>query len=946
MSAEDRISPEALLAHAGWVRDLARGLLRDPHSADDVVQETWLAALRRAPEDSSRLASWLARVARNFAGKRIRGDARRAGHERLAPEREPAPSPADLFERAALHREIVEAVLALDEPYRAAILLRYFEELTPRAIARRDGMPVRTVKTRLARGLEKLRSQLDARAGGNREAWLGALVAFTREPFAVGPAATAATLMSTNLKLWTVGSVLAAILAAIFVLDRRSASVSGPSRTARSVLSPTSLAGAPAAPSALEAAQAEPPRSTEAQDGAAKPAADSGATSGTVPELRGKVTDSSGRPLRGVRIDVRQFEGRGFELLSARPELAVESLAASITSDERGEFRVRLPPARPFDLCASLAGYADRRLPGRFAGEDVTVVLTAGVTIFGRVTRTTDSAPCAGASIRAGPGMIRMDGEPQFVAQTDESGAYRLEGLPPGELSLAVDSSGEIGSFGVVVVASEGAAIERNFALVPGVLATGVVTDAATGLPIAGAEVDSGKRASLGIARTDADGRYALRGIECGSGRIASLRASAPGFAVLHRQVEATPSEPLRVDFELRAGRSASGRVIGPDDRPIVGALVMACGTGGSQNAKFYDEKAVRTDADGRFRLADLAGGAHHMLFLRKEGCGTKVFDFPSAEESRDAVDFGDLRLPEPATVLGRVVDETGSPIPDAFVAIAGSNSDALRFSDRETGYLFDRGLRRSARSDRAGRFSFTDLAPGSYTLTATAMKGSATTARGEIRIDEGETQEDLVLALTVGEVLEGKVLGPDGRPVTGMSVFAVREVETEAGVVMRSASDVSRGDGSFHLQGLEAAAYTVIVEPFIAPEENGALDLASARWGGVRAGERHLALVLPAAAWIEGIVLDPEGAPVGDAQVQADTEEDGPDGVYWPTAIGRTDAAGRFRVKVGAASRVNLSAFAGMRTNSGGLHMEFLARMSGVAAGTTDVRLQLEAWH
>jgi len=946
MSAEDRISPEALLAHAGWVRELARGILRDPDSADDVVQETWLAALRRAPEDSSRLASWLARVARNFAGKRIRGEARRAEHERLAPEREPAPSPADLFERAALHREIVEAVLALDEPYRAAILLRYFEELSPRAIARREDIPVRTVKTRLARGLERPRGRLEARAGGDREAWLAGLVAFTHEPFAVGPGATAAALASTNLKLWTVGSVLAAILAAIFVLDRRTADLAGASRIAKSELSPASIDGAPAASNALEAGQADSARSTEAQDGRPGLAADSGAPAGSDQELRGKVTDSSGRPLSGARIDIRRSEGRGFELLSGRPELAVESLAASTASDERGEFRVRLPRARPFDLCASLGGYADVKLPGRFAGEDVPVVLTAGVTIFGRVTRSTDSAPCPGASVRANLMMVRLDGGPQFLVQADETGAYRLEGLPAGELSLAVDSSGEIGAFGAVVVASEGAAIERNFALVPGVLVTGIVTDAATGLPVAGAEVDSGKLGSLGIARTDADGGYTLRGVECGAGRFPSLRARAPGFAALRRQTGTMSSDALRVDFELRPGHSAGGRVIGPDDRPVAGALVIACGHGVSQDAWYYDERAVRTEPDGRFRIADLAKGAHHTLFLRKDGCGTKVFDFPSDEESRTAVDFGDLRLPEPATVLGRVVDEGGRPIPEAFVGIEGANSDALRFSDPETGQLYARGTRRSTRSDGAGRFGFSDIAPGTYTITATAMKGSATTAQREIRVEEGETQEDVVLALTVGEILEGEVLDPDGRPVLGVSVLALREVTTEAGVVVRQACDVTRGDGSFHLQGLEAATYTVVVEPFLAPSENGALDLASGRWVGVRAGERHLALVLPAAAWIEGIVLDPEGAPVGDAQVQADTEEDDSSGSYYPTAIGRTNAAGRFRVKVGAASRMNLSAFAGARTDSGGLRMEFMAQKSGVAAGTTDVRLQLEPWH
>jgi len=36
---------EALLAHAGWIRSLARQLASDPNRADDLVQQTWVAAL-------------------------------------------------------------------------------------------------------------------------------------------------------------------------------------------------------------------------------------------------------------------------------------------------------------------------------------------------------------------------------------------------------------------------------------------------------------------------------------------------------------------------------------------------------------------------------------------------------------------------------------------------------------------------------------------------------------------------------------------------------------------------------------------------------------------------------------------------------------------------------------------------------------------------------------
>ena len=47
--AHDRFgTPEEMLEHSGWVRALARALVRDAATADDIAQETWLAALRRA----------------------------------------------------------------------------------------------------------------------------------------------------------------------------------------------------------------------------------------------------------------------------------------------------------------------------------------------------------------------------------------------------------------------------------------------------------------------------------------------------------------------------------------------------------------------------------------------------------------------------------------------------------------------------------------------------------------------------------------------------------------------------------------------------------------------------------------------------------------------------------------------------------------------------------
>ena len=50
-------------------------------------------------------------------------------------------------------------------------LLRYFEDQKPKNIARRQGIPVTTVRSRLDRALDILRSRLDNLHSGKRRAW-------------------------------------------------------------------------------------------------------------------------------------------------------------------------------------------------------------------------------------------------------------------------------------------------------------------------------------------------------------------------------------------------------------------------------------------------------------------------------------------------------------------------------------------------------------------------------------------------------------------------------------------------------------------------------------------------------------------------------------------------------------------------------------------------------
>src|SRR5262245_40422557 len=145
-----------LLAQTGWTRALARSLASDVHSAEDLVQDAWVAALERPPDLGRPVRGWLASVLRHRWLDLLRSLERSRERERRASADEAWPSSHDVVEKAAVQRELVEAVLELDEPYRTTVLLRFFEELPQREIARRMHTTSATVNSRLTRALARL----------------------------------------------------------------------------------------------------------------------------------------------------------------------------------------------------------------------------------------------------------------------------------------------------------------------------------------------------------------------------------------------------------------------------------------------------------------------------------------------------------------------------------------------------------------------------------------------------------------------------------------------------------------------------------------------------------------------------------------------------------------------------------------------------------------------
>ncbi len=147
--------------HGPMVLRVCRSSLNDPNDAQDAFQATFLVLVRKARalwvQDS--LGPWLHRVAHRVASRARRSAARRRDHERRAAETRPmvisdGDDWKDVF--AILHEEIDR----LPDRCRLPLVLCDLEGLTHEQVARHLGWPIGTVKSRLTRGREWLRTRL------------------------------------------------------------------------------------------------------------------------------------------------------------------------------------------------------------------------------------------------------------------------------------------------------------------------------------------------------------------------------------------------------------------------------------------------------------------------------------------------------------------------------------------------------------------------------------------------------------------------------------------------------------------------------------------------------------------------------------------------------------------------------------------------------------------
>ncbi len=674
---------------------LARSLVHGDADADDLLQDTALAAMAHPPDDRERaLGPWLATVLRNRWRMDRRGRARREARERalgleLAEESgaDATDAPAAI-DRARTLERLASALVALDEPFRTVVVRRYLDGQSAAEIARALHIPAGTVRWRLKTGLERLRAALDR----STPRWQLALAPLT----AVKGAAVVKA--KTSIVALLVLLLLAGVSAVAFVVLR------SPDRPAAE---PHAAAGSAAKPPGLHVRDL-------GQDGNGGVAARPDPLPGQGRVVVEPMETAEGGLVRGRVINWSTGGG------VAGAELTFTSAAGAVTvrADKQGAFE--LAPARPgtFSLttitAAGFLPYAPElehspvriALAPKQAVRGLTLFLFPALDYFGTVVDG-QGAPVAGAKVKLADPPAGEQALETIVREwtTDKHGKFTFH-APDGSVFEAAKGGkrgwaildGNVATTKQMVIAI-GDAAARDATI------RGKAMDA-SGAPLADVLVTAvpedppgtdGPPRAIAFATSGPDGAFVLENLDR---KNYSLIAELDEYAQTRKEHVAGGTQS--VALVLDEGLPLAGVVRDPDDEPVPAYTLLVTRRQGVIREIVTTRSVI--DPRGRFEVRVAKGDDELLVSASGWAPSAPVAASAGTTDARIVLGAG-------GTLIGVVVDaDSGAPIEYARIMREGAGGGAST-QPANAGTV--------TRSD--GTFELTGIPAGPFTVSVGA---------------------------------------------------------------------------------------------------------------------------------------------------------------------------------------------------------------------------------
>ncbi|MCA9706596.1 MAG: carboxypeptidase regulatory-like domain-containing protein [Myxococcales bacterium] len=583
--------------------------------------------------------------------------------------------------------------------------------------------------------------------------------------------------------------------------------------------------------------------------------------------------------------------------------------SGTVVSEEDGRFRIEGLEPGGYKVSAvgeGLSGLAAQKVHVGLGQTSEPVIVEVHPAFSVRGTVMIGETPCSRGGVRLEDRTRK--GEGYGSGEGHEDGTVRIQGVPPGTYEVTASCPGFLPeeSYPDVVV-TDASLEDLVWSVQAGAAVRGVVVDA-SGRPVEGATVSAqakvtddprARRLDVWGEDTEASGSFALEGLLGGSYDL----------TVYHRDLPA-PHEPTTVEvpeggvvegvtLTMLASGEIHGIVRDEHGTGVAGASVRVRGPR-------WLEASTRDD--GRFELQGVEVGEHRVTAQRG---WSDTMRAPGATDDDAAGERVSVRSGEVAEIelvvesqrgriTGRVLDEGGGPVADAFVeAVRESDSAASSAGGSRAEARWGSWTRQPVLTDDDGRFELTDLAEqGVYTVLANRKGG------GEAFAEHVRAGSDVELSIEPTGVLAGVVrLQGGGFPER----FEITATSEAAGIW--ESDRFSRTEGRWRLSGLPAGTYEVVVT---APEGNAKAEVEL----GQGAEKTDVELVLSPRVRLRGTLVDAEsGEPIAGLKVSVS-----PAGGGVTLSFGEeikanqkdvSDAQGRFEVDDAPTGRVYVIAMA-----------------------------------